>query len=94
MRHPFFCRPMTSTVKRKIKEHALIVRGVDVAASEADCIALEWPSLFFVRTLEAPGNGQVGKKRQLRLRHSSGQQARRLSGKAMQLAARVSKQRT
>ena len=26
MRHPFLCRPMTSTVKRRIKEHALIVR--------------------------------------------------------------------
>jgi hypothetical protein len=26
MRHPFLCRPMTSTVKRSIKEHALIVR--------------------------------------------------------------------
>lgn len=25
MRHPFLCRPMTGTVKRRIKEHALIV---------------------------------------------------------------------
>jgi hypothetical protein len=60
MRHPFLCRPMTSTVKRRNQEHALIVRRVDVTASEAECIALEWPSLFFVRTLATPGSGQVG----------------------------------
>lgn len=82
MRHPFLCRPMTSTVKRRIKEHALIVWGLMVTASEAECIA--WDDLLcslFVRC--GTGNGQAGQKRQLVLRHSSGQQARRLRGKAM-----------
>ena len=61
MRHPFLCRPMTSTVKRRIKEHALIVWESMVPASEADCIAWERASLFFVRALRHPETAKPGK---------------------------------
>jgi len=62
MRHPFLCRPMTSTVKRRIKEHALIVRESMLPLVKQT--ALLWSGLLcslFVH-FAAPGNGQVGKK--------------------------------
>lgn len=82
---PFLCRPMTSTVKRRIKEHALIVRESTVPlARQSALLGMDLLCSLFVHCGNRKRPSRA--KRQLLLRHSSGQQARRLGGLAIQIA--------